>query len=360
MTHISVTLGSILALSALGGCAVPHAGPMASDLSVSRIAAVGADVTPLTSAVVEANEMPRAARFPNALLTANPIDPTLLVPGDVLGISIFESAGGEALMRSDGNARTDLDEIVVDPSGRIMVPYVGPLAAAGRRSEDVRQAIVAGLRRRTLNPQVVVRLGTRQGMLVSVQGIVAKPGPYPLDARLTRLIDLLAAAGIAEPDGEQVRVVVRRGSVASTVRLADVFADPTQNIALQPGDAVFVTKVHEMLTVLGAAGIQGRVEIVGRNFSLIDALASVRGANDDLADPRGVFLFRQGPLPGARPHIYQLDLRDPGALLSASRFQVRDGDAIYIANARFAQTRKVLAVLASTFNAVRVAGAVAP
>lgn len=359
MTCRIVPRAPVLAML-LGGCAIPQAGPMATDLSISRVAEAGADLTPLSNAVVETNQSPRSASFPPPLLTGSPIDPALLAKGDALAISIFEGPGGEALMRSESSGRTDLEEIVVDPSGRIMVPYVGIVAAAGRRTEEVRLAIMNGLRRRTLNPQVMVRVSARRGLLVSVQGIVAKPGAYPLDVSLIRLVDLLAIASIAEPDSEQVRVVIRRGSATNMVRLADVFRDPAQNIALQSGDAVFVTKVREMLTVLGAAGVQGRVEITGRNFSLIDALASVRGANDDLADPRGVFLFRESRVPGARPHIYQLDLRDPGALLLAARFQVRDGDAIYISNARFAQTRKVLAVLASTFAAARVASAVAP
>lgn len=352
-----MTMAATAGMLLLAGCTTPRAGPMISDLSVARVAAAGAVVMPLSSAPATGGQ-PRQAGFPAPLLAGTAIDPGLLMPGDVLAISIFESAGGDTLMRSDASARTDLEQIVVDPAGRIVVPYVGPINVAGRSLEAVRAAIVAGLHRRTLDPQVVVRLGARQGMLVSVQGVVAKPGSYPLDARLTRLVDLLATAGVAEQDSEQVRVLVRRSASSGTVRLADIFGDAAQNIALQPGDTVFVTKVHDVLTVLGAAGIQGRVEITSRNFSLIDALASARGANDDLADPRGVFLFRQTD--GAAPQIYQLDLRDPGELLLASRFRVRDGDAIYISNAPFAQTRKVLAVLASTFNAARVAGTVAP
>lgn len=359
MNRVVPTAGLVAATLLLAGCATPRAGPMASELSATRVAAAGAEIVPLSSAVVGASEQPRQAVFPAPLLAGTAVDPGVLMPGDVVAISIFESGGGDTLMRSEGNARTDLEQIVVDPSGRIVVPYVGPLHVAGRSLEAVRAAIVAGLRRRTLDPQVVVRLGARQGMLVSVQGVVSKPGSYPLDARLTRLVDLLATAGVSEQDSEQVRVVVRRAGVSGAVRLADIFGEAGQNIALQPGDSVFVTKVNDVLTVLGAAGIQGRVPITSRRFSLIDALASARGANDDLADPRGVFLFRQDP--GKRAaQIIQLDMRDPGELLLASQFQVRDGDAIYISNAAFAQTRKVLAVLASSFNAVRVAGAVTP
>lgn len=359
MRHVATMIAGGTAL-VLAGCATPRAGPLVSELSAMRVAAAGAEVMPLSSAAVTAGTLPRQAEFPALLLAGATVDPSLLMPGDVIAVSIFESGGGDTLMRSEGNARTDLDQIVVAPDGRIVLPYVGPLQVAGRSLDSVRAAIVTGLRRRTLDPQVVVRLGARQGMLVSVQGVVAKPGAYPLDARMTRLVDLLAAAGVAEPDSEQVRVVVRRGGVSGTVRLADVFGEAAQNIALQPGDSVFVTKVHDMLTVLGAAGIQGRVAITSRNFSLIDALASARGANDDLADPRGVFLFRQGAAQSGVPQIYQLDLRDPSALMLAARFQVRDGDAIYISNAPFVQTRKVLSVLASTFNAARFAGAVAP
>ncbi|RYD25723.1 MAG: hypothetical protein EOP89_08590 [Lysobacteraceae bacterium] len=342
-------------MTVLGGCTLPQAAPSVRNVSSAAVLEGGPVLTPLTAEIVDQTATPRASSFPASLLQVQPIDGAIIVAGDVVSVTVFESAGGDALLGSDANLRTDLGDQTVDALGRIMVPYVGPMLVAGKSIDQVRAGIVHGLARRTLDPQVVVRLGVRQGANVTVQGIVAKPGSYSLETKLTRLVDLLAVAGVTEQNDELVRVSIRRGAVTGNVRLADVVADGAQDIALRPGDKIFLSRSRDTLTVLGAAGVQGRVEITGRSFSLVDALASARGANDELADPRGVFLFRQDSS-GLRQRIYQLDMRNPAQLMLASRFQVRNGDALYVSNAPFAQTKKVLTALTTSLNTARLAG----
>jgi len=360
-SHMSFGISRALltvAMTLFAGCTLPQAGPSLRSIATAEREG-GPPVTSLTAEIVAQAETPRTSTFPAIFLAAKPIDVAVIVPGDVIAVTVFESADSDGLFGSAINPRTDIGEQIVDQSGRIMVPYIGLITVAGQRVEAIRAAIVRGLSKHTFDPQVVVRLGVRQGAMVTVQGIVAKPGAYPLETKLTRLVDLLAAAGVSEPDGERVKITVRRGEDTGTVRFADVIGDGNQDIALQPGDKVFLSRSRDTLTVLGAVGIQGRVEIPGRSFSLVDALASARGANDEIADPRGVFLFRQNA-GGLGQLIYQVDMSSPAQLMLASRFQVRDGDAIYISNASFAQTKKVLTLLTATLNTTRFAGTSMP
>ena len=93
--------------------------------------------------------------------------------GDVLNISIFEAAPGglftpgQAAGARPGNF-VDLPAQAVDQKGSIYVPYAGEIPAAARTIPDIQQAIVARLRNRAIEPQVVVSLNQQHSSVVSV------------------------------------------------------------------------------------------------------------------------------------------------------------------------------------------------
>jgi len=177
------------------------------------------------------------------------------------------------------------------------------------------------------------------------------------------LTSILSLAAPTPGDLEQAVVTVRRGLIAGSVRLSDVFDQPSENIGLQPGDIVIVRNMAETVNVLGAPGVQGRVRITKRNYSLMDAVSDSRGLNDAAADPAAVFvMLRSGKNgeTGAAPRVYRFNFRDPAQLAVASAFTLRDGDAIFISNASFTQTEKVLSAFSGVLNTARSVAVVAP
>src|SRR5262249_52343829 len=81
---------------------------------------------------------------------------------------------------------------------------------------------------------------------------------------------------------------------------------------------------------------------------------------DDLANPRGVFLFRYEPdsivraldqpiATGARdgtsPIVYRFDLKDGNSYLLAREFPVHDKDIIFVADAAAAQIQKLFTAI---------------
>ena len=89
---------------------------------------------------------------------------------------------------------------------------------------------------------------------------------------------------------------------------------------------------------------------------MAEAIGKAAGLNDTLADPMAVFLYRgetrdvaerlgidcskfDGPI---IPVIYNLNLRDPAGHFLATRFQMRNKDVIYTANAFAVENAKVL------------------
>jgi polysaccharide export outer membrane protein len=93
--------------------------------------------------------------------------------------------------------------------------------------------------------------------------------------------------------------------------------------------------------------------------SLAEAMGKAGGLADAQADPASVFLYRGEtrevaqllgidctPYPGPIiPVIYNLNLRDPAGFFLASKFQMRNKDVIYAANAISVDSTKLMTYL---------------
>jgi polysaccharide biosynthesis/export protein len=105
---------------------------------------------------------------------------------------------------------------------------------------------------------------------------------------------------------------------------------------------------------MGATGTQTRVPFDTQTLSAIEAIAQVGGLNTNLADPTGVFVFRNEPdaiankvlgrndLTGDQRMVYVLDLTQPMGMFHARDFVVRDGDTVYVTEAPFVQWSKTI------------------
>lgn len=341
----------------LAGCAMPGAVGSLSDVRSS------ADQGQIVLIPVTAQTLPPpppvVATFPAAYLQAGEYDYGDLGPGDRLNIRIWES-GTPTVFGTASGGGTDLGEITVDESGRIYVPYVGQLRVAGLTAPQVRSTIIGRLRTVVANPQVDVRMVERLSALVSVQGDANKTGSFPITRGRTSLGELLAEVAPSQKLPEMLKVTVRRDGEAATVRLADVYANPALDIGLRPDDSIILSEEVDNVTILGAAGAQGQIRIPERDFSLVEALGEARGINADAADPRAVFVLRVPDQPGTPPVVYQFNMRRPESVALATRFMVRDGDAVMISNAPFAQIRQTLTAVAQSLSGFRSAITVVP
>lgn len=222
-----------------------------------------------------------------------------------------------------------------------------------------------------------MRLRQARSRMITVQGAVAKPGAYMLDQGFTRLVPVLALAGGSPLPPEQVEVSVRRGPLAGAEMLEDVYADPALDIALRPGDVVVLNPIRERFVALGASSAQAEITFPTRRLTLLSALGAAAGLRDFDADPQGVFVLRvedravaDALLPGAepaafagaqgRPVAYRLDLTSPEGLFAAKTFLMRDGDALFAANAPLTEVRKVLQLFTSALIPVQQGAAISP
>jgi polysaccharide export outer membrane protein len=346
---------------ALGACALPRSGP-----SLSEFAKAGqANAIQLVDATVQdaaASRDTQPAVFPPAWKDVPATTFDRIGAGDVVRVVIFEHDGlGVFAAGQDGH--TTLDSVPVDPSGMIQIPFVGQVHVAGLSLGQARSLILSRMRGLVASADVQVSFAERHSQLVSVQGDVAKPGAVALTPETSRLTSLLSVAAPAPADLEQATVTVRRGVQSATVRLADVFERPANDIPLSPGDIVVVRNVVQSVNVLGSAGLQGRVRVTKPNFTVMDAVAESRGLDNEAANASAVYLMQmsdKSQVTAATPKVYRFNFRNPAQLAVASSFVVHDGDVIYISTAPFTQTRQVLSALTGVLNTARSASVVAP
>ena len=99
-----------------------------------------------------------------------------------------------------------------------------------------------------------------------------------------------------------------------------------------------------------------------QNLSALEAIAQVGGLNSSLADPTGVFIFRNEPaeianavlgradLVGDQRFVYVLDLTEPNGMFMARDFVIRDGDTVYVTEAPFVAWQKTIGAVTGTLN----------
>jgi len=294
--------------------------------------------------------------------------------GDALDITIWEAAPaalfGTANLDSrigssvQASRQNQLPETVVGPSGTITIPFAGQVPAAGRTLRDIERDIVARLSGKAHLPQAIVRIARNVTTNVTVLGDVKEPQRVALTPRGERLLDAIAQAGGTNQAIDRMTIQIARGNVVQRMAARDVVQDQRQNIVLQSDDVVTLYYQPYSFTVLGAAGKNEEVRFEGVGLTLSQALGRIGGLQDDRADAKGVFLFRwENPravpvgaaavgLPvdpdGRVPVIYQADMKRPEMFFAAQRFQMRDGDVIYVANSRMAELQRFVNIIASS------------
>jgi len=136
-------------------------------------------------------------------------------------------------------------EVVVRGDGRITVPLLGDLEAAGKAPQDLGREIGAGLGKFVEAPLVSVIVSQANSAKVYVIGQVRNPGAFPLVGRTTVLQALSMAGGFLEfAKADKILVIREQGrspeSIQVNYKKLEDGSDLRQNIVLRPGDSIVV------------------------------------------------------------------------------------------------------------------------
>jgi len=137
------------------------------------------------------------------------------------------------------------NEVTVRPDGRITLPLLNDVVAAGMTPDELRAKLTADAQRYLEDPNVTVVVKQINSRRVYITGLVGKPGAYPLSSSTSVLQLISMAGGLNEfANSKKIRIMRNEGGKQESLpfNYKDV-ANGTnldQNIELKPGDTVVV------------------------------------------------------------------------------------------------------------------------
>ena len=181
-----------------------------------------------------AQSVPPAAAAASAPRATDPVVPSDYVIGadDVLSIVYWKDKD----MSSDAQVR---------PDGRIALPLINEIQAAGLTPEQLRQKLTEESKKYMEDANITVVVRQINSRKAFITGEVNKPGPYPLTSP-TSVMQLIAMAGGLREYANGKRIVIMRTENGKPVSLPFNYKDVVggknlqQNIQLKPGDTVVV------------------------------------------------------------------------------------------------------------------------
>jgi polysaccharide export outer membrane protein len=299
-------------------------------------------------------------RFSTAFAKRTPPKGFRLGIGDVVSVTIFESAAGGLFIPAEAGSRSGNFVVIpnqsVDNNGNLTVPYAGAIPAKGRTLTEVQNSIVAALKDRAIEPQAVVSLVQQQTSLVSVLGDVHNSGRFPATASGERILDAITRAGGPASQGYDTWVTLERQGHRASIPFGALVYEPANNIYTLPNDVIFLYRQPQTFLAFGAGDHQGEFNFDAWRITLAEAIAKQGGLADTSADPASVFLYRGEPRVVAEklgvdcarfkgpiiPVIYNFNLRDPSGYFLAQSFYMRNKDVIYTSNADSVEITKFL------------------
>ena len=162
-----------------------------------------------------------------------PLSPDYVIgPDDVLGVYVWKEADVSG-------------DVTVRPDGKISIPLLNEIHAAGLTPDQLRQRITEAAKQYLEEPTVTVVVKAINSRKVFVTGQVAKPGTYSLTGPTT-VLQLLALAGGVLEWAAVDRIVVLRNengrpdSFRFNYKEVSRRKNLEQNIILKPGDTIIV------------------------------------------------------------------------------------------------------------------------
>jgi polysaccharide export outer membrane protein len=219
--------------------------------------------------------------------------------GDLLALNVWSSAPLE-------------HRLSVTPEGMLLIPNVGAVQVGDRPLAEVKHEVSEAVKRKYPNSDVTISLISSRKLLVQIQGVVLKEGPFEMNA-VQRVGSLIAAANVIPPTvrtteeaerqlafinarSSRRNILLRRrdGSTqrVDLVRYA-ITKEGRYNPYLRDGDYVYVPQTDDLrnsLGVFGGVNKYGRFEFV-HGDSITDLIEFGYGFNPR-ADSQFIKLYR--------------------------------------------------------------------
>lgn len=156
----------------------------------------------------------------------------LLGPEDVIEISVW---------KNDNLSKT----VLIRPDGKISLPLIGDVQAAGQTTVQLRDTIKERLKEYKETPEVSIIVKEINSLAVFVTGEVAHPGKLMLKSDTSLLQAISLVGGFTQYASKNNMILLRRVGGVETrkvIRYKDIVSGnkPEDDVLLQRGDTIIV------------------------------------------------------------------------------------------------------------------------
>ena len=256
-------------------------------------------------------------------------DPSTFAPGNEVPIpSDYRIGPGDLIEIQLFGQRNDSFSLGISREGMLRFPGIGPIHAfeqgttfielKNHLKEKIREHLGEGV-------QSSITLGAFRSIRIFLMGEVRKQGAYTVSALSTTINALLSCGGIKESGSLRKIQLKRTGKIVSTLDLYDLLlrGDTSADLALQPGDVIFVPVVEQQVTISGAVKRPAKYEILTEES--LEEIIDISGGVSGRAYLSNIRLERLGE--DYRPVVKNLSLP------SNAKFKIQSGDIISISYA---------------------------
>ncbi len=222
---------------------------------------------------------------------------------DVIAISVLDNK--------------ELDTVVsVNPGGKIAVPLIGDVQAAGLTVTELRNRLTQELAKKVKSPQITVSLREVNSYRIYFLGRVGKPGILTSKSEVT-LLQALSMAGGVQDGADLSLAYVARGTERVPVNFLKLLrnGDLSQNITLEPDDTVvFPDNPLNVIYVMGEIKTPGMLPFVKeRDWTALKAIAAVGGFTQFASRSKSYLIREGGGSKTTIPVDFNDLMRNPGA-----------------------------------------------
>ena len=204
-------------------------------MRISALAALSLLILPFVAGC--SSRAPSAADLGTSGIASGP--QYVIGPGDMLNVFVYRAPELSITLP-------------VRPDGRVSIPLVSDIPAAGRTPSQLSTAIEQRLKEYVKEPNVTVMVTSFVGPFdrqVRVIGEATQPLALPYRDRMTVLDVMIEAKGLTRfASGNSAEIVRRSGNTTTAipVRLSDLLrdGDVAQNVAMQPGDTLIIPQTY--------------------------------------------------------------------------------------------------------------------
>jgi polysaccharide biosynthesis/export protein len=136
--------------------------------------------------------------------------------------------------------------VPVRSDGKISLPLVGEVVAAGKTPPQLEAEITERLKSFITDPEVTVMVLEINSEKFNILGQVVKPGAYPLTASTTIVDAIAAAGGFRDFAKKKAIYILRKNAAGVEAKIAFNYEDyikgknTSQNVSLLPHDTIIV------------------------------------------------------------------------------------------------------------------------